>query len=570
MRVLLVLLLLPSTALAQSWNQWGGGPRHDGSLPVYAQPLRERLADVVYDPFVDSEMAEAGGSLLVHYQTPLSDGNDLFMAVKGGTYTGFISWDTQTWSVRKFEWQRGVLVELWTATSDWDPVPPGASRFEPVFHAVLAHGFLYMPGAGGTVLEIDRASGARVRRLGEFGSGIDSTTFVISPISADDAGNLYYNTLNLPDQNPWSEDHNGSWLVKITPEGVASRVSYSELVPDAPAPNAQCLADFTSDQLPWPPSPTAVPRSIPCGSQRSALNLAPAIGADGTVYTVSRAHLNNRWSYLIAVNPNLTLKWTASLRNRLSDGCNVLLPFNGQPGGCRGGAATGVDPSDNQPGSGVVNDNSTSTPIVAPDGSIFYGAYTRYNHSQGHLVHFSASGQYLGAYPFGWDVTPAIWSHDGTYSIITKENRYAGVGSYCNNSQFCPSNARVPGDEQGYFITQLSAALDVEWRYRGTNTSSCHRNADGSIDCIDDQPSGFEWCVNAPAVDARGVVYVNSEDGFLYAIDQGGTLRERLFLQLALGAAYTPLSFGSDGRIYTQNAGHLFAVGSTGKRRAVR
>jgi outer membrane protein assembly factor BamB len=90
------------------------------------------------------------------------------------------------------------------------------------------------------------------------------------------------------------------------------------------------------------------------------------------------------------------------------------------------------------------------------------------------------------------------------------------------------------------------------------------------MECVDDHPLGFEWCVNAPAVDARGVTYVNSEDGFLYAIDQGGTLRERIFLQLALGAAYTPLSFGSDGRIYTQNAGHLFAVGAKGKRRAVR
>jgi outer membrane protein assembly factor BamB len=72
---------------------------------------------------------------------------------------------------------------------------------------------------------------------------------------------------------------------------------------------------------------------------------------------------------------------------------------------------------------------------------------------------------------------------------------------------------------------------------------------------------GFEWCINAPVVDAHGVVYANSEDGNLYAINQGGTLRQTLFLQLALGAAYTPLAIGPDGKVYTENDGYLFAVG---------
>jgi hypothetical protein len=33
-------------------------------------------------------------------------------------------------------------------------------------------------------------------------------------------------------------------------------------------------------------------------------------------------------------------------------------------------------------------------------------------------------------------------------------------------------------------------------------------------------------------------------------------------LKLALDAAYTPLSIGSDGKIYTQNDGHLFVIGN--------
>jgi outer membrane protein assembly factor BamB len=62
-------------------------------------------------------------------------------------------------------------------------------------------------------------------------------------------------------------------------------------------------------------------------------------------------------------------------------------------------------------------------------------------------------------------------------------------------------------------------------------------------------------------VDANGVVYANSEDGNLYAISQGGTLKGNIFLNQALGAAYTPLAIGPDGRIYTENKGILFAIG---------
>ena len=72
----------------------------------------------------------------------------------------------------------------------------------------------------------------------------------------------------------------------------------------------------------------------------------------------------------------------------------MIIPPNGTPGGCRSGAFTGVDPADNQPGSGRVSDNGTSSPVVAPDGRIFYGSYTRYNYSQGHLMSFNPDGTF--------------------------------------------------------------------------------------------------------------------------------------------------------------------------------
>ena len=36
---------------------------------------------------------------------------------------------------------------------------------------------------------------------------------------------------------------------------------------------------------------------------------------------------------------------------------------------------------------------------------------------------------------------------------------------------------------------------------------------------------------------------------------------QKIFLLEALGAAYTPLSIGEDGKVYSQNDGHLFVVG---------
>src|SRR5262249_55699736 len=154
------------------------------------------------------------------------------------------------------------------------------------------------------------------------------------------------------------------------------------------------------------------PPSVTCGTQRPGVNAAPAVAPDGTIYVISRAHLISRWGYLVAVNSNLTSKWVSSLRDRFNDGCGVPvsaggpLPANGAPVGGGAGANLGVDPATNRPGGGRVIDDASSSPVVAPDGSILYGAYSRYNYNQGHMMHFAADGSFLAAYRFGWDTTP--------------------------------------------------------------------------------------------------------------------------------------------------------------------
>jgi hypothetical protein len=108
-------------------------------------------------------------------------------------------------------------------------------------------------------------------------------------------------------------------------------------------------------------------------------------------------------------------------------------------------------------------------------------------------------------------------------------------------------------------------------KLQSTETRDCHRNADGTVACVNDgrHPNGFEWCINAPAVDGAGNVYVESEDGNIYVLDQGHsgvftTPKFKLFTNLAVGAAYTPFSIDLHGRLYAQNNGHLFAVGEGG------
>src|SRR2546421_5621817 len=549
-------------ALAQ-WPQWAHDQQHTGAIGVAGQNLNRVLADVVYDPFVEQEKApeNGDGDLLVHYQTPLVDGNDVYMEFKSGTYTSITTWESQTWNEKKLSWVNGQLVEQWSFQSDWKPVPFGSPQWEPVFHAVLAGNAVYVPGGGGTVYKLDKATGAVLTHFNPLGG--DTNIFLCGPLSADSAGNVYYNAIKLNLSNPWGKDVIESWLVKITASGTFSSAQFKDIAVGEQGPNDPCEVGFSTPP-PWPPSPTAVAPTINCGTIRPGINVAPAIGPDGTIYIIGRNHNVTRYGYLIAVNANLTPKWTASMHGILNDGCNVQIPPNGTPGGCSVGATTGVAPDTNSMPSGRVLDDSTSSPVVAPDGTIFYGSYTRYNYAQGHMLRFSSTRQVLNSYHFGWDDTPAIRAHGGTYSIVTKDNHYGDIGSYCNDPNACPPdrNATNPGYPEQYFVTSLSPTLNVEWQYQNTNTLSCTRQPNGTVTCVSDHPHGFEWCVNAPAIDSNGVTYANSEDGNLFAINANGTLKQKIFQQLAIGAAYTPASIGSDGKLYSQNDGHLYVVGN--------
>jgi hypothetical protein len=577
---------------APFWPQWGSNPQHSGMVAATGQNLTTVLANIVYDPFVDQEKNEntplyGEATLTVHEQSPIIDGNDTYMVMKMGTYNscnpvgnwvngaacGPNSWNTMEWCEVRFSWVNGVLVQAWSFDSDWVPEPNatspgfgGLQGWEPVFHPVDANNFIYVPGAGGTVWKVNKTTGVSASHINPFQGNanvIVANTYVAGPLTADANGNIYYNVIQLnTDGNPWNQnDVVSGWLVKIASDDTSAVATFASLVPGAPAGSADTCPEsfyFQNPQpsFPWPPSPTAVPPTGPCGSQRPGINVAPAVSADGsTIYTVSRAHFDNFVSYLVAVNTaDLTPKWQASLQNRLNDGCGVLLPIAAlgvttEANSCTFGTTVGVDPTTNAFGSGYVIDQASSSPTVLPDGSIVFGALDNYNFSRGHLFRFSALGSYVGAYAFGWDSTPGVYVHDGTFSILIKDNHY-GSSSYCSlqNNPVCASTPQL------YYITQLDANLNIEWQFQSTTIDADH-------------PNGYEWCINMPAIDISGNVFVNSEDGNIYELPQGNTgvfttPAGKMFLDIALGAAYTPLSIGPDGKLYTQNNGQLFVVGN--------
>ena len=596
-RVPILTLLVLGTVLLTGfghdgafWSQWGRNSQHTAMVNVQGQALNEKLTDIVYDPFTDQELAEflagfGGVGLPVHYQSTLIDGDSFYMLLKSGTYPscqpggawvegatcGPNAWNRLQWNVVRYDWKDHQAVPSWTFPTDWKPEPnatnflfgfSGLAAQEPVFHPALANGHLYVPGAAGTLWKVDTHSGKAQSQINPFtGRPLNPARFVSSPLTVDVDGNIYYNVIELNNTgNPWDQnDVAGAWLVKVAPDDTPGIVSFASLVPDAPPGNStNCPGTFLNlgdngASLPWPPTPVSTPPTQLCGSQRPGLNVAPAVAPDGTVYTVSVAHFDNMVAFLVAVNPDLTPRWAASLQHRLTDGCGILLPIaaqgvNDAPNSCRYGTTVGVDPTTNAYGSGLVPDIASSSPTVLPDGSVLFGVQDNYNYGRGHLLHFDPAGNYLNAYTFGWDTTPAVYVHDGTYSIVLKDNHYP-LQAYCYFANpVC--TALSPGP---YLLSQLDARLNVEWSFQNATIDQNH-------------PNGYEWCVNAASIDGSGLVYANSEDGHLYSIPQGHkgvfkTPQQTIFLREALGAAYTPLSIGEDGKVYSQNDGHLFVVG---------
>ncbi len=268
----------------------------------------------------------------------------------------------------KLSWQGGALVAQWTFQSDWIPEPrAGKLGAEPVFHPVLAGGFLYVPGLGGSVHRVSKTTGLALARINPF-DDLNPARYVAGGLAADDDGHVIYNADRArPRPTPGMPTSAGAWLVRVGPDDVAAKVDFATLVAGAPGPADACKGQFSDEPTPWPPSSTATPPSSPCGSQRPGLNVVPAVGPGrndlhGQPRPVQRPSTPSSWRS----HPDLTPAWSTSLRGFLNDGCGVLVPIDNTDSGCRTGTTVGVDPATNDRPAGACRTPCRLHPWCSP------------------------------------------------------------------------------------------------------------------------------------------------------------------------------------------------------------
>jgi hypothetical protein len=201
-----------------------------------------------------------------------------------------------------------------------------------------------------------------------------------------------------------------------------------------------------------------------------------------------------------------------------------------------------MDPKSGGPA--YLYDGNSATPMVGPDGDVYYGVLDASTNGQrGWMLHFSgdlAQTKLPGS--FGWDTTASVvpsslvpsYTGKSSYLIATKYNRY-NMGVY----QIGILDPNGPMMDPFTDVTVMQEVLTV-----------------------DGPTPGKEWCINDAAVDPyTDSILANSEDGNLYRWDlASNTLVQSIALNWGTSEAYTPTLIGVDGTVYSVNGGQLFAI----------
>jgi hypothetical protein len=464
------------------------------------------LNQVRWQTPVDLNPSYSGDELLIHYGSPLiTHANTVIVPVKTGASDGF--------QIEAHSGATGAL--LWTEPTDYT-LP--ASGWTPSYSPVLTTaGRLYFPGAGGTVFYIDKVDGAPTSpvRLAYYGldkynanpDTYNSTVTIDTPLTADSAGDIYFG-VRVTGDNPTGLV---SGIVRIDASGTGTWVSATSAASD--------------------PQIGEVP-----------INCAPALSNDGaTLYIAVRGATTQSYGYLLGLDSTT-----------LATKYKVLLK----------------DPRNNFANDATLLDISTASPVVGPDGDVYYGIMGNpFNGSRGFLTHFDATLTHAKTFgAFGWDSTPAVvpasmvpmYTGTSRYLLFEKYNNYVagevpdGADGVNRIALLDPNAGMVDPHPSANDLTVMKVVMSIPGPSPDASFNTNYQNA------------VREWCINTALVDpyTKSIV-MPSEDGNLYRWD----LRTCALSQVVtvnpggLGEAYVPTLEGPDGTIYTISNAKLLAVG---------
>jgi hypothetical protein len=403
---------------------------------------------------------------------------------------------------------------VWDATTDWTPA---VYSWYPPYQPVLATATnrVYFAGKGGTVYYRDNPDSptGNIVHLAFFGLNVyqanqstyDSRVFIDSPLTADSQGNIFFG-FRVTGTNPANLV---SGIARIAANGTGTWVSAS-------------VASGNDPSIDW-----IAPNSAMVLSNNEA-----------TLYVAVRDSQDSSHARLVGLN-------STTLATQYNSG--IL-----------------KDPRNGGTANASVISQSTSSPMVAPDGRVFFGVMAN-NGSRGFMLQFSGD--------LTTEYTPGGFGWDNTASIVPTSMvpQYTGTSPYLIFTKY--NNYYMGGGADGANGTNMVAVLDpndteVEFHPSSNGLLVMKRvlfKLGPTPDPSFPAPAVYEWCINDAAVDpATQSVLVNSEDGHFYRwYLPTNTLTQTLQLTSGASEPYTMTVIGTDGSMYGMEDGILFSVGRT-------
>jgi subtilisin family serine protease len=472
------------------------GYAKDAQHTALSDVAAQNLQAVNWRGAVDLNPQYSGNDLLIHYGSPLLTPSNTLIVPVKTGASG-------GYELEAINPTNGTV--KWTQPTDYI-LPP--HNWIPTYQPALTLGNrVYFAGAGGTVYYLDNpdAKGAGTTgQLAFYGlsnytanpGAFNGTVYINTPITADQAGNIYFG-FQVTGSNPANLT---SGIARISAAGVGTWVS------------ARTASGGDANIV------------------KVAMNAAPALSNDRSTLYVAVSSGNFAYGYLAALN-STTLSPVSAVRLKDPNGNDALVP-----------------------------DDGTASPMVGPNGDVFYGVLENpfpYNHDRGWMLHFSGNlTQTFTPGAFGWDDTPSVvpasivpsYTGSSSYLLMTKYNDYAGQGgSGINKLAIVDPGASMRDPITGQ--TVMKEVLTIA----GVTPDPEFPNNPGAV---------REWCINTAAVDpVTKSILANSEDGKLYRWDlTTNSFTQVVTLTPGIGEAYTPTVIGNDGTVYAINNGTLFAV----------